>query len=257
MGFLDKLLTDMVSNATGGAKLPGLGKSMSVGKLTRMAGRNKGLLMTAAGAALAGVAAGAVATRAAGSGASGTAPPGPPPMPPPGPPPMPPPGPPPMPPPGPPPMPPPGPPPMPPPVQAAPPPTLAAQTASAGNSEEDLPPEVTFAIVRTMVAAALADGNMAPEERGVITRRLGESGMTAEQQQQIQQEMALPLQPNELAALAPDGETRELFYRVAALVVMSDRQVADLERGWLARLAQACEIPETRCRELEQEALAG
>ena len=57
------------------------------------------------------------------------------------------------------------------------------------------PREVTYAIVRTMVAAALADGHLAAEEKELVHKRLGESGFTEEETRQIHQDLALPPSP--------------------------------------------------------------
>lgn len=239
MGFLDNLVGDMLGDATGGADF------RAIRKVTRWVG-GKNLAMLGLGAALAGGAAAVLSQR---DGAA-TPPPPPPPgsavVPPPPPPP---------PPPGqaapPPPPPPPGqaaPPPLPPPGAAVPPPPPGQVSAP-----EEPPPELTYAVVRTMVAAALADGNLHSREREAILKRLGESGLDAEQQRQIHQDLVLPPQPTELAALAGTAEGRELLYRFAALIVLADEEVAELERDWLARLAEAFGIDEERRQNLERE----
>ena len=107
-----------------------------------------------------------------------------------------------------------------------------------------------------MVAAALADGRMAPEEKELIHRHLGESGLGEEQVRQIHQDLVLPPSPEELAALAPAAEAREALYRFAALVVLADRETSDLERRWLERLAAAFEIDAERRSVLEAEIFA-
>ena len=146
-------------------------------------------------------------------------------------------------------------PPPPPPVPGA---AAEVPTAAAASAEADdeLPREVTYAIVRTMVAAALADGRMAPEERAMIEKHLGESGLSAEQTSQIHRDLALPPSIDELAALASDQEAREVLYRFGALVVLADQQTSDLERGWLHRLATAFELGDARRTALEAELFA-
>ena len=115
---------------------------------------------------------------------------------------------------------------------------------------------MTYAVVRTMVAAALADGHLDPKEKEVIERRLGESGLSPEQTRQIHQDLVLPPPPAEIAALAGSGEARETIYRFAALVLLADQEVSDLERSWLARLARALEIDTERVAALEREIFA-
>ncbi len=231
MGFLDRLVTDMLQDSTG----------LPVRRLVRMVG-GKNLLMMGAGAVLAGGAATALGQSPSQSGQGGTAPP--PPLPPgagPPPPPPPPPG-----------SvagPSPGAPPPPPPPMAAPPPVPA------GEAEEPTP-EITYAVVRTMVAAALADGHLAPEEKEIIFQRLGESGLAEDQIRQVHQDLVLPPAPAELAALAPAAEAREALYRFAALIVLADGETSALERSWLDRLAAAFELDAERRSALETEIFA-
>lgn len=227
MGFLDRLVTDMIHQSTG----------LPVRRLVRMVG-GKNLLMIGAGAALAGGAAAAFGTSQTGAAQ------GPPPPPPPGA----------------------GPPPPPPPVPGSaaapgvppppPLPTAARSAAPEGGEAEEPAPEVTYAIVRTMVAAALADGHLAPEEKEIIHRRLGESGLAEEQIRQVHHDLVLPPSPEELAALAPNPEGREALYRFAALIVLADRKTSDLERSWLDRLGSVFGLDAERRQALETEIFA-
>ncbi len=143
------------------------------------------------------------------------------------------------------------------PQTAAPPPPVPGTAAEAQPAAEalddELSPELTYAVVRTMVAAALADGHLAPEEKAIIQKHLSESGLSEEQTAQVHKDLVLPPSPGELAALAPDGETREALYRFGALVVLADQHASDLERGWLKRLAAAFEIDGERRTALEAE----
>ena len=116
---------------------------------------------------------------------------------------------------------------------------------------------MTYAVVRTMVAAALADGHLAPEEKAIIHQHLGESGLSEAQTAQVHQDLVLPPSPAELAAMAGDAEAREALYRFGALVVLADQQATDLERGWLERLAEAFELDADRRAALEAEIFTG
>ncbi len=142
----------------------------------------------------------------------------------------------------------------------APPPLPAAAQAPPTGVDEaasavDPGPEATFAIVRTMVAAALADGHLSPEEKAMIQGRLGESGLAAEQVRQIHQDLVLPPSPAELAAANRDPARREMLFRFAALVTVTDEQLSALERRWLDQLAAAFELSAERQRSLEEETL--
>ncbi|HEX9735191.1 MAG TPA: DUF533 domain-containing protein [Thermoanaerobaculia bacterium] len=225
MGFLERLVTDMIGDSVGF-------DGRSVRRVTRMVG-GKNLLWLAGGAALAGGVASALSQRQGTvPPAAGVAVPPPPPPPPPA-----------------------EPPPPPPSVQAVPPPPPPPPPPPAAEPQEveesELPPEAVYAVVRTMVAAALADGSLAPEEKELIHRRLGESGLSQEQTLQIHRDLVLPPTPAELVALAPPGPGREALYRCAALIVLADGQASDLERDWLGRLARALEIEPGRAAALE------
>ncbi len=149
---------------------------------------------------------------------------------------------------------------------AAPPPPLPGQQPAAPpplpvseptpNEAAEPPVEVSYAIVRTMVAAALADGNLAPEEKAIITKHLGDSGFSDEQTQQIHRDLVLPPSPAELVELAQDTEARETLFRFGALVTLADQDVSDLERQWLNRLAAALELAPERKAALESEIFA-
>ncbi len=142
------------------------------------------------------------------------------------------------------------------PATAPPPPPIpgaAAEPDAAPDAGDEPPQEVTYAVVRTMVAAALADGHLAPEEKAIIQKHLGESGLSEAQTSQIHQDLVLPPSPDELAALAGDAEAREALYRFGALVVLADQKASDLERGWLERLAAAFELGDDRKAALEAE----
>lgn len=132
-------------------------------------------------------------------------------------------------------------------------PEAIPEVAKADAPDDELPPELTYAIVRTMVGAALADSQLAAEEKAIIQKHLGESGLSEEQISQIHKDLVLPPSPQELAALTDDGPSREVLYRFGALVVLADQETSDLERGWLERLAAAFELDAARKAALEAE----
>ena len=220
MAFLDRLVADLVKNTTG----------INARGFVRMVGGKNLLLL--GGAALAGALAAEHARRPQSSppplpeSAPGMAPP-PPPLPPiPG-------------------SAPPG------AAPSSPPPPAPASTATAAG---EIPGELLFAIVRTMVAAALADSRMTQEERKIIQDHLGESGLTEEQIAQIHSDLVIPLAPAELAPLASAAEQdRELLYRFAAVVVLADGDVSPLEKQWLGELASSLGIPRERAVAMEKE----
>jgi uncharacterized membrane protein YebE (DUF533 family) len=117
--------------------------------------------------------------------------------------------------------------------------------------EDDLPPAVLYPVLRTLVAAALADGELAASERELIESHLDEADLDAEQTAQIRRDMVLPPSPDDLAALVPSPEGRSELYRFAAVLVLADGEVSDLERSWLVRLGRAFALPDDQRREIE------
>lgn len=143
---------------------------------------------------------------------------------------------------------------------AAPPPPLPPlPNASATPKLPPLPPpippptELVYGIVRTMVSAALADGEMHAEEKELIDARLGESGLSAEQIAQVRKDLVVPAAPSELSTMVTAKEDRETLYRFGALVVLADDVVADEEKTWLETLASALGIDAERRRAIEGE----
>jgi uncharacterized membrane protein YebE (DUF533 family) len=144
------------------------------------------------------------------------------------------------------------PPPLPPPLPGAKaPPLPPPPIPEPSTAEPALPEALVFAIVRTMVAAALADGEMHAEEKKLIESRLGESGLSQEHTQQIRKDMVIPPGPQELAGGV--DEDRELIYRFGALVVLADGSASELEQAWLAKLASALGLDEAKRRAMERE----
>jgi uncharacterized membrane protein YebE (DUF533 family) len=129
------------------------------------------------------------------------------------------------------------------------PPPAAAAAGAAGMRAE-----LAYAGVRTMIAAALCDGRLAPEERRAVERRLAAADLSAEQVERVHKDLVLPANAEELAALAPAAADREALYRLAARVVRADGAVVDSERAWLDRLGEAFDIPPVRRRELAGDA---
>ena len=147
------------------------------------------------------------------------------------------------------------PPPPPPPATAAVDETAAGVSANGDETalEPELPPAMLFAVVRTMVAAALADGTLSPAERTRIQQRLGSSELPEEQAAQVRSELLMPASPAELAAMVTSDAERELLYRFAALVTMTDAGVSPAEAAWLQTFAGALGLSAERAKALAGE----
>jgi uncharacterized membrane protein YebE (DUF533 family) len=123
----------------------------------------------------------------------------------------------------------------------------------AAAPEPQLPQGLVFAIVRTLVAGALADGQMHAEEKKLIEKHLGESGLAPDQASQIHKDLIIPASPEELARSAATAEDRELLYRFGALVVLAEGQTSPPERAWLDRFGAALGLAPDRREALERE----
>lgn len=134
-----------------------------------------------------------------------------------------------------------------------PPPLPPLPTETVSSNTEELPRDVLYAVVRTMVAAALADGHMADEEKELIHKHLGESGLAPDQIAQIHKDLVLPASHQELLSMVSSGPDGELLYRFGALVALADQKVSELEKGWLEQLAQVLEILPQRRDEIDRE----
>lgn len=148
-----------------------------------------------------------------------------------------------------------------PPPPPVPPPDLPPIPTGLGQEPEELeaavPRHLLFAIVRTMAAAAMADGHLAPQEKAAIQEHLEESGLSAEQIARIERDVEEePAAPAELAALAQGEEERETLYRFATLILRSDERVSPQELDWLDGFAGALSLPEERAAELQREVFA-
>lgn len=146
-----------------------------------------------------------------------------------------------------------GPPPLPPPLpgdEAAPAPPPPLPPAA---TEPALPPALLFAIVRTMVSAALADGEMHDEEKKLVEKRLEEGALSPDETRQIHKDLVIPPTPEEIGRLVAGAEDRELLYRFGALVVLAEGELSPPEKVWLDRLGSALGIAAARRSALEQE----
>jgi uncharacterized membrane protein YebE (DUF533 family) len=139
-------------------------------------------------------------------------------------------------------------PPLPPPIPPPPVPAVPVE-----ESRESVPKELLFAIVRTMVAGALADGEIHSEEKKLIEGRLGESGLGPLEVSQIHKDLVIPPAPAEILRAVPGGEDRELLYRFGYLVVRADSEASEKEKAWLDALAAAAGLSQERRKTIEDE----
>ncbi|MBV7570443.1 tellurite resistance TerB family protein [Pseudomonas sp. PDM27] len=110
--------------------------------------------------------------------------------------------------------------------------------------------EHSHAILRALIAAAKADGRIDESEKQMISTEIGRHTDDPQLQQWLDDEVAKPLDPNEVAQSATDpGMASEMY--LASVMLVDDQQ--DAERNYLDELAAALQIePELQLR-LEQQ----
>ena len=131
-------------------------------------------------------------------------------------------------------------------------PPLPEEKAEVEAAEATLPSDTLYAVIRTMVAAALADGTLSSEEKRAVDEQLETtSELSADERRQIHRDLVLPPSPEDLAELPGAREEPEMLYRFAILVLEADGEASETERTWLARLGDALDLDADRRKALE------
>lgn len=114
--------------------------------------------------------------------------------------------------------------------------------------------EHSHAILRALIAAAKADGRIDEAEKQMISTEIGRHTDDPQLQQWLDDEVAKPLDPNEVAQSATDpGMASEMY--LASVMLVDDQQ--DAERNYLDELAAALQIDPQLQLHLEQQAKGG
>ncbi|MEO3434413.1 tellurite resistance TerB family protein [Inquilinus sp. CAU 1745] len=108
--------------------------------------------------------------------------------------------------------------------------------AASGMSDEDL----ALLLVRAMVAAAKADGEIDADERGRILKQLEEAGADADDRAFVEREFATPLDVDALAAEARDPTVAAELYAASAMAIDADTPA---EKLYLQLLATKLGLP--------------
>lgn len=103
-------------------------------------------------------------------------------------------------------------------------------------------------LIRAMIAAAQADGEITPDERQRITSKLDEAGAGADERAVLERELQNPRSVDQIARDVHDPETAEQVY-VASRIAMNPDTPA--EKAYLEFLASRLEIPADRRSELD------
>ncbi len=133
-------------------------------------------------------------------------------------------------------------------------PAGAARTpgAFAPAPEEGGVPAPLARLLRLMISAARADGELGPAERERILAEAREVGA----EQLVQKELDAPRPLGELVAGVTDPELKEQLYTLAFVIVRADESVTGGERIYLAQLASRLGFDAATVSRLESAAVS-
>ncbi len=117
-------------------------------------------------------------------------------------------------------------------------------------------PEVelhSLAMLRSMIAAAKADGHLDERERGLVEAELGRLQADAATRRWLEDEIRRPLDPADVARAAGSPEMAAEMYLASLLVA---DETSFMERAYLDELARQLKLPEGLKVELERQAMA-
>jgi uncharacterized membrane protein YebE (DUF533 family) len=110
-----------------------------------------------------------------------------------------------------------------------------------------------LAILRAMIAAAKADGRIDAEEQKAVFDRIGKLGLEPEAKAFLKAEIAKPLDPGEIAALAASPEQGAQIWLASRLTIKPDDP---RERAYLKQLAARLSLAPDLLAHLERQAAA-
>ena len=102
-------------------------------------------------------------------------------------------------------------------------------------------------LIRAMIAAANADGEITPDERQRITGRLDQAGAGAEERAVLERELASPRSADQIIGAVHDQETAEEVYLASRIAMNPDTRA---EKAHLDFLAARLQIPAERLSEI-------
>ena len=112
-------------------------------------------------------------------------------------------------------------------------------------------PDFQLQLIKSMIAAAQADGHIDAVEQQRIFKAVGEMDLTAEVKGIIFDLLQQPIAVEELAAGAATIEQRSEIYLASCLVINPDHQP---EQAYLGELEAALELPEGLAEQLQWQA---
>jgi uncharacterized membrane protein YebE (DUF533 family) len=133
---------------------------------------------------------------------------------------------------------------------AGPPPLPALQNAQPASPAETAMPEGAAKLIRLMVSAARADGELAETERQSVLDHARTAGAEA----LVAEELARPTPLARIVAGITDAQQRADLYVLAFGIVRADENVSGAERIYLAQLALLLGLEPAQAEALEQDA---
>ena len=112
--------------------------------------------------------------------------------------------------------------------------------------------EHSHAVLRALIAAAKADGRIDESEKHLISSEIGKHTDDLNLQQWLDDEVAKPLDPTEVAQAAQNDPAMAAEMYLASVMLVDDQQ--DAERNYLDELAAALQIDPELQVHLEQQA---
>ena len=125
-------------------------------------------------------------------------------------------------------------------------------TGAAPAPDEDGLPAPIARLLRVMISAARADGELGPAERERILAEAREVGAEA----LVLKELDAPRPLSELVAGVTDPELKQQLYTLAFVIVRADESVTGGERIYLAQLANRLGLDAAAVSQLESKATA-
>ena len=124
------------------------------------------------------------------------------------------------------------------------------QAARTGATLPGAPPEDAHALLllRAMIAAALSDGLIDAQERQQILGRLSALGVSGEEQEFLEREIAQPWSPQQFAAAAATPEMRSEVYLASSIAIEADTPA---EQAYLRYLAATLGLEDALVQHLE------
>ena len=136
------------------------------------------------------------------------------------------------------------------PASGAPAPATAAPPAAAPAPDESGVPAPVARLLRVMISAARADGELGPAEREKILAEAREVGA----EELVRSEIEKPRPLGELVAGVTDADLKRQLYTLAFVIVRADDTVTGAERIYLAQLANRLGLDAAAVASIEGEA---